>query len=1292
LSVSSSGVDSGLIDSLSGNHVFLFLESGAVVAREGTTSVTAATGPIEFTLSVDGSGNVTATLDRSVHQGSADSPVDNNEAVSLTSGLVTLTATITDADGDHQAASIDLGSHVSIHDDGPTITAVGTATALNVDESFLPTGSGTGPAGSTVDTEAFAGAFTHVNGADGASVSYGLSVSSSGVDSGLIDSLTGNHVFLFLESGAVVAREGTTSSTAATGPVEFTLSVDGSGNVTATLDRSVHQGSADSPVDSNEAVSLTSGLVTLTATVTDADGDHQAASIDLGSHVSIHDDGPSITAVGTATALNVDESFLPTGSGTGPAGSTVDTEAFAGAFTHVNGADGASVSYGLSVSASGVDSGLIDSLTGNHVFLFLESGAVVAREGTTSVTAATGPIEFTLSVDGTGNVTATLDRSVHQSSADSPVDSNEAVSLTSGLVTLTATITDADGDHQAASIDLGSHVSIHDDGPSITAVGTATALNVDESFLPTGSGTGPAGSTVDTEAFAGAFTHVNGADGASISYGLSVSASGVDSGLIDSLTGNHVFLFLESGSVVAREGTTSASAATGPVEFTLSVDGSGNVTATLDRSVHQSSADSPVDSSEAVSLTSGLVTLTATITDADGDHQAASIDLGSHVSIHDDGPSITAVGTATALNVDESFLPTGSGTGPAGSTTDTEAFAGAFTHVNGADGASISYGLSVSASGVDSGLIDSLTGNHVFLFLESGTVVAREGTTSATAATGPIEFTLSVDGSGNVTATLDRSVHQSSADAPVDSNEAVSLTSGLVTLTATITDADGDHQAASIDLGSHVSIHDDGPSITAVGTATALNVDESFLPTGSGTGPAGSTVDTEAFAGAFTHVNGADGASVSYGLSVSASGVDSGLIDSLTGNHVFLFLESGAVVAREGTTSVTAATGPVEFTFSVDGSGNVTATLDRSVHQSSADSPVDSNEAVSLTSGLVTLTATITDGDGDHQAASIDLGSHVSIHDDGPSITAVGTATALNVDESFLPTGSGTGPAGSTTDTEAFAGAFTHVNGADGASVSYGLSVSASGVDSGLIDSLTGNHVFLFLESGAVVAREGTTSVTAATGPIEFTLSVDGSGNVTATLDRSVHQGSADAPVDSNEAVSLTSGLVTLTATITDGDGDHQAASIDLGSHVSIHDDGPSITAVGTATALNVDESFLPTGSGTGPAGSTVDTEAFAGAFTHVNGADGASVSYGLSVSSSGVDSGLIDSLTGNHVFLFLESGAVVAREGTTSATAATGPIEFTLSVDGSGNVTATLDRSVHQGSADSPVDSNEAV
>src|SRR5262249_9357859 len=148
---------------------------------------------------------------------------------------------------------------------------------------------------------------------------------------------------------------------------------------------------------------------------------------------------PPTISGGLVPSLTVDESFLTAatnhgvaGSGLGPAGATV---ASVQVTFDVNVPGGQqSLTYALSISAPNVDSGLIDSATGQHVLLWVNAAGVV--EGRTAIG---GELAFTVVVDSTGHVTLTDLRAVHEGT---PGDFNEGITLASGLITLTATITD----------------------------------------------------------------------------------------------------------------------------------------------------------------------------------------------------------------------------------------------------------------------------------------------------------------------------------------------------------------------------------------------------------------------------------------------------------------------------------------------------------------------------------------------------------------------------------------------------------------------------------------------------------------------------------------------------------------------------------------------------------------------------------------------------------------------------------------------------------------------------------
>uniref|UniRef100_UPI00192A626A DUF5801 repeats-in-toxin domain-containing protein n=1 Tax=Legionella pneumophila TaxID=446 RepID=UPI00192A626A len=175
---------------------------------------------------------------------------------------------------------------------------------------------------------------------------------------------------------------------------------------------------------------------------------------------------------------------------------------------------------------------VLDTESGNQVFLFLEGGIVVGREGTDALDAATGEKVFNISVDGNGNVTLDQERAVVH---DNPADPDEAatpVQLNAAdLVKLTAVATDKDGDSASATADIGLSFNFEDDGPSIALSGVAQALTVDETALATN----------DTKSFAGLFTPSFGADGAAaanaVAYSLEVKAPGVASGVLDTESG-----------------------------------------------------------------------------------------------------------------------------------------------------------------------------------------------------------------------------------------------------------------------------------------------------------------------------------------------------------------------------------------------------------------------------------------------------------------------------------------------------------------------------------------------------------------------------------------------------------------------------------------------------------------------------------------------------------------------------------------------------------------------------------
>ncbi|WP_262049120.1 DUF5801 repeats-in-toxin domain-containing protein, partial [Bradyrhizobium sp. Bra78] len=405
----------------------------------------------------------------------------------------------------------------------------------------------------------------------------------------------------------------------------------------------------------------------------------------------------------------------------------------------------------------------------------------------------------------------------------------------------------------------------------------------------------------------------------------------------------------------------------------------------------------------------------------------------------------------------------------------------------------------------------------------------------------------------------------------------------------------------------------------------------------------------------------ADAGAVTYTLGVVAGA--SGLVDTLTGQDVILSLVGGQVEGR------TAVSSDLVFTVTVDATGNVTLDQLRSVVHPDATNPDDSTTLSAA--NLITLTATVTDGDLDTNQATLNIGQSLTFLDDGPSISVNEEAPTLTVDETVLATNA----------TASFAGAFTPVFGTDGpldanhdgvadaGAVTYTLGVVAGA--SGLVDTLTGQDVILSLVGGQVEGR------TAVSSDLVFTVTVDATGNVTLDQLRSVVHPDATNPDDSTTLSAAN--LITLTATVTDGDLDTNQATLNIGQSLTFLDDGPSITVTTTAApadALVVDETNLAINA----------TANFADNFSVVSnyGADGAgsiASAYTLGVKSASVDSGLIDVDTGLHVLLVLNGNTVEGHVGPTAMLA------FTVTVDAAGVVTLDQMRALQHPDATNPDD-----
>jgi len=889
------------------------------------------------TLVLNADGSYTYTLD-------GDDPVVRalGDGETLTE---VFTYTLTDGDGDVSTATL-------------TITIVGTNEAPTIrSDAAVVSEEGLEGVGLPDDTGSD-------DTTDAATDSGTMVVSDPDGDPVTVSLTTTGLAALGLESNGVpivwaLSDGGHTLTGTAGGDPIITITIDDDGNWEVELTGPVdHEDtSVEDDLSFNVQVTVDDGSETGSGTLT----------------VTIEDDSPVVTAGEVEPTLVADESDFTVN----------DTKNFGDVFNVQFGGDGGApdqVTYAL--GTPGGDSGLVDTLTNEAVVLTLEGGEVVGR------TEFGGDIVFVVSVDADGNVTVDQQRAVVH--AD-PTDHDDAISLSDdNLITLTATATDNDGDSDSATINIGNNVVLEDDGPSIDRnQNAAPDLVTDDTNTPGDS---------DSASFASLFTGAFGNDGFkdsddndvedadAIAYSLSLKdGDGTDSGLFDVATGDRILLRVDGDSIEGYlEGDDTV------VAFTLTLDpDTGVVTQVQDRAITHDDPNDPVEADgSAATMDSDVVVITATITDGDGDTAQATADIGDSFHFEDDGPSISPSQEEPSLTVDETLLLVD----------DSADFSGAFTSSFGKDGPkdvddndipdadAIDYQLGISASGVASGLIDTLSGDPILLFMSlDGTFV--EGRVGG--ALGAVAFTVTVSSSGVVTLDQQRAVVH---DDPNDPDEALSpaqlSADNLITLTATITDGDGDTDSAMIGIGRNLNFEDDGPSISRnQESAPVLVTDDTDTPN-SQDGP-------ESFAGLFTGVFGNDGFkdsddndvedadAIAFSLSLkNGDGTDSGLVDVLTGDPILLFVDGNTIEGRVGGEG-----GAVAFTITLNAAtGQISLDQDRAITHDDPTDPLETGaDAETMAADLIILTATITDGDGDTETATADIGDSFRFEDDGPS-------------------------------------------------------------------------------------------------------------------------------------------------------------------------------------------------------------------------------------------------------------------------------------------------------------------
>lgn len=328
--------------------------------------------------------------------------------------------------------------------------------------------------------------------------------------------------------------------------------------------------------------------------------------------------------------------------------------------TQVNpGSASARVDIRLSVfNVAGQDQGqtYLNNINSNGTGVQIDVADVIVKNG------AGQDITASLTITQDGN--SVIIRGLDDGSAGDKLDGYQVFFTTDGIAFDRMLITNIDGEGSTFDVgnihvtslqggtgtefaELGSRLIFQDDGPKIALASSpsVSALTADDTSL----GTNPSGS------FAGFFdTPDAGADApASVGYTLGVTLSGglaPNSGLVETATGDAIFLFLEGGIVKGRSGDNAAAAAGGPVVFEISVDSSGNVT--LDQKGAVVHTDSNDHDSTSAAMAAGLITLTATATDSEldatDDSASATANIGDLFLFKDDGPALTPQGAGSA--------------------------------------------------------------------------------------------------------------------------------------------------------------------------------------------------------------------------------------------------------------------------------------------------------------------------------------------------------------------------------------------------------------------------------------------------------------------------------------------------------------------------------------------------------------------------------------------------------------------------------------------------------------------
>ena len=870
----------------------------------------------------------------------------------------------------------------------------------------------------------YAGVFSALFGADGEAASnatrYALQLSGEGIDSGVVDVASGDPVLLFTnpDTGAIEGRLGD-----AEGELVFSLAVNGDGDVTLTQHRAVEHDDAADDDESLDPVMLNLGegeYIKLVATAEDGDGDTAEAEYDLSQALYFEDDGPKASDV--QAALVLDDEGLVGGINGGSGDVAGANTSVTGNLAYQAGADGLK-----SLELSGPTALGSESVTSTWD----------AQSGTLSISSTRGLL---MTVTITDPSTGAYSVKLLQPLMHTGVDTEDNLTLNVGYK-----VTDGDGDSASGVL----AVTINDDTPTIQ-VGE---LSLTSSVTFLGSNAGYSNSYG---------YYIKGDDGTPLSG--KVIWANVHSQSVGSQTDISSLDPAHTGFFVIPNGGANPGLGDGAAVTFQFINGKWQA---FVGSTALSGADGANIVFSDASLNPGGSHLQDT--GSAGNQNWEDMTLNSDYDYNDVSTTVTW-GGAVQLQVDESNLNHDA----------TADFGGVFNVQPGADGlGSQSYSLSIQ--NVNSGLIDTTTGEQIRLVMNGSTIEGR------TITTGQLAFNLSVDGSGKVTLDQLRAIEHPTSDP----DEVKFLGSGHISLTLTVTDKDGDHTSGRLDIGKVISFKDDGPSISA---NAVVQLDDDALAGGiaGGTGDDPNAVNVSGILG---HSFGADGAGSIQWLT---SGAPGGYTYEAGAGGSLLVKQAGVTVL---TVTLNSATGAY------------------SVTQNAPIKHADGNDENNAT---FTLSYRVTDADQD----SVDGSLTINVDDDTPvaqndtAIVAESSGKDFNVAFVLDSSGSINGTEFATMMTAVRASGEALFNGTDGSvqitivafstgATSY-TAVSSLAVFESLVDNILANRPF-----------NGNTNFTAA---VEKTMDVydpipgwsnqvffisDGNPNVDTGVNNSLQSGTA---------------------------------------------------------------------------------------------------------------------------------------------------------------------------------------